>query len=180
MEVIAACEFMTGGMGYQNTLPWKIKSDMRMFKHITMLAPVGKLNMIIMGRNTWDSIGKHPLAGRFTIVVSKTLPSSEIHGDMCRVDTLDEAIDLGIKSNDIHKIFVVGGRRLYQEALEHPYCAKAYITYVHRPPGSTSIDTYFPLNTLYREFEVVHRSHLIRDEFGVYISMFKYKRRVSF
>ena len=178
MEVIAACEFMSGGMGYKNALPWNsIKYDMRMFKRLTTYAPCGKMNVLIMGRRTWDSIGKRSLEGRFTIVVSRTLPRKEIRGDMFRVDTLDEAVDIALKSNDVHRIFVVGGSKLYEEALEHPYCRVAYITYVHLPPGKVPVDTYFPLQTLYKEYDISESSPLIRDDSGVYISVYKYMKR---
>lgn len=60
--VVAADE--RGGIGIQGRLPWHLPADLRRFKALTMGKP------IIMGRRTWDSIGR-PLPGRHNIVVSR-------------------------------------------------------------------------------------------------------------
>ncbi len=60
--VVAADE--RGGIGYAGGLPWHLPEDLKRFKAITMGKP------IVMGRRTWDSIGR-PLPGRRSIVVSR-------------------------------------------------------------------------------------------------------------
>jgi dihydrofolate reductase len=58
-----------GGIGKNNALPWKIPSDLKMFKKITTSGP--SKNAIIMGRKTFESIGSKPLPNRLNIVVSQ-------------------------------------------------------------------------------------------------------------
>ena len=67
MNAILACD-IKGGIGYQNKLPWtNIQGDLVRFKNLT------KDQVIVMGRNTWDSLPKKPLPNRLNIVISNTL-----------------------------------------------------------------------------------------------------------
>lgn len=60
---------LAGGIGKNNRLPWKLPSDLKMFKKITTSGLHG--NSIIMGRKTFESINSKPLPNRLNIVVSK-------------------------------------------------------------------------------------------------------------
>lgn len=68
MKLIVACD-PTGGIGYNNKLPWSnIQGDLPRFKHLT------QSQVVVMGRNTWESLPKKPLLGRLNfIVTSKNL-----------------------------------------------------------------------------------------------------------
>lgn len=68
MKLIVACD-PQGGIGYNNKLPWsKIRGDLPRFKALT------DNGVVVMGRNTWDSLPKKPLIGRLNFVVtSQTL-----------------------------------------------------------------------------------------------------------
>lgn len=101
-------------IGKDNRLPWHLPEDLRWFKKIT----TG--NVIIMGRKTWDSIGK-PLPNRESIVVTR----SEIPG-VRTVRSLDE-IDPGADGRDY---YVIGGAQLFQEAL--PRCRELFLTLIKR------------------------------------------------
>ena len=64
MKTIIACD-PNGGIGYKNKLPWsKIEGDLPRFKRLT------DKQVVVMGRNTWDSLPKQPLLGRLNFVVS--------------------------------------------------------------------------------------------------------------
>ena len=64
MKLIIACD-PDGGIGYQNRLPWtKIQGDLPRFKRLT------EGQLVVMGRNTWDSLPKKPLPNRINIVVT--------------------------------------------------------------------------------------------------------------
>ena len=64
MKLIVACD-PNGGIGYQNTLPWSnIQGDLPRFKRLT------EGQLVVMGRNTWDSLPKKPLPNRINIVVT--------------------------------------------------------------------------------------------------------------
>jgi dihydrofolate reductase len=94
-----------GVIGRGGALPWRLPEDMARFKRITMGHPV------IMGRKTWDSIGK-PLPGRRNIVVTR---NPGWHADGAEVArSLEEAIEL---CGDVPDVFVIGGAQIYAEAL---------------------------------------------------------------
>ena len=60
------------GIGYENNIPWKLSDDLKHFKSITTLNNNGKKNIVIMGRNTWESIPTQyrPLNDRYNFVLS--------------------------------------------------------------------------------------------------------------
>ena len=85
MEAILACTH-NGGIGLNGKLPWRLKEDMKLFKRITTTIQnpndkeKGKLNAVIMGRKTWESIPMkfRPLPNRINIILSKTINKQEI------------------------------------------------------------------------------------------------------
>ncbi|MBU3631095.1 dihydrofolate reductase [Polynucleobacter sp. AP-Melu-500A-A1] len=93
-------------IGRDNQMPWKISADLQFFKRITMGFPV------IMGRKTWESIGR-PLPGRRNIVVSRNadlrLAGAEVAG------SLDEALD---RLSESPRVFVIGGEQLFKQAFD--------------------------------------------------------------
>jgi dihydrofolate reductase len=114
-------------IGINNTLPWRCPEDLKHFKSLTMG------HHMIMGRKTYDSIGK-PLPGRTTVVVSRN-PSLEIEG--CIVThSLKEAIAACPGNTEI---FVVGGAELYAQAL--PLASTLYITEIRQEVQG---DAHFP------------------------------------
>lgn len=101
-------------IGKDNKLPWHLPEDLKWFKKLT----TG--HVIIMGRKTWDSIGK-PLPNRESIVVTRT----EIPG-IRTVRNLSE-----IHPNaDAREYFIIGGAQLFREAL--PLCSDLFLTLVKR------------------------------------------------
>lgn len=147
-EIIVACDHETGGIGVKNSLPWKLPEDMKRFREITTAAPSGKMNAVIMGRNTWESLNKVPLKNRVNIVVSSTIPGSP--------RSLDEAFGIVNCSDTIHKVFVIGGGELYKAALTHPSCTKAHVTFVYNQPHSNvQYDAFFQLDLLTATFHEV-------------------------
>ena len=117
-------------IGYQNRLPWeRIPGDMKHFKETTMGHPV------IMGRRTLESI-KRPLEGRENIVLTRN--GEFINPGIITCHSLEEAFDL---TSDYEKVFIIGGARVYKEALEKDLVDQMELTWVHRVvPG----DSYFP------------------------------------
>ena len=94
-----------GVIGRSGGLPWRLPEDLAFFKRTTMGHP------IVMGRRTWESIGR-PLPGRRSIVVSRQpgfdAPGAEVAA------SLDDALAL---CADYDEVFVIGGAQLYGEAL---------------------------------------------------------------
>lgn len=101
-----------GIIGKGNELPWRISKEMKVFKKLTLG------NTVIMGRHTFESIGRS-LPERNNIIVSSTLPPRE---GLQIAKNLDEALMLGLSLEK--KIFVIGGAELYEKALsvaDHMY-----------------------------------------------------------
>ncbi|MBE65295.1 MAG: dihydrofolate reductase [Gammaproteobacteria bacterium] len=109
-------------IGKDNGLPWHLPGDLKHFKQTTLGSP------IIMGRKTWESIGR-PLPNRINIIVSR---SGEIRTDGVKtLSSLADALELAEKSLmnvDSNEIFVIGGAELYKEAF--PLAGRLYLTRV--------------------------------------------------
>lgn len=114
-------------IGVNNTLPWRCPEDLKHFKSLTMG------HHMIMGRKTFDSIGK-PLPGRTTVVVTRN-NVLEIAGCLI-AHSLKEAIS--ICAGDA-EIFIVGGAELYRQAI--PLVDTLYITEIQQDVAG---DAHFP------------------------------------
>ncbi|CAG0938869.1 dihydrofolate reductase [Gallionellaceae bacterium] len=114
-------------IGINNTLPWRCPEDLKHFKALTMG------HHMIMGRKTFDSIGK-PLPGRTTVVVTR---NRELKIEGCIIaHSLEEAIAACAGDEEI---FIVGGGELYAQAL--PLADTLYITEIRQDVAG---DAHFP------------------------------------
>lgn len=108
------------GIGKNNELPWDIKEDLKNFKNITSSFSKKYINVCVMGKNTYKSIGK-PLKNRLNVVLSKTLDSKEQddHDNLIisRL-SLSDTIDILISDNKINNIYIIGGSEIYNEAFK--------------------------------------------------------------
>ena len=101
-------------IGKDSKLPWHLPEDLKWFKKLT----TG--HVIIMGRKTWESIGK-PLPNRESIVVTRSeIPGVRTVRDLREIDP----------SGDARDYFVIGGAQLFEEAL--PLCSDLFLTLVKR------------------------------------------------
>lgn len=103
-------------IGNKNQLPWHLPADFTHFKTVTMGKP------IIMGRKTFESIGK-PLPGRTNIVLSRN-PDMNFEGTIC-VNSFEDAL---AAVTDEDEVMVIGGSAIYKMLL--PQIDRMYITYV--------------------------------------------------
>jgi dihydrofolate reductase len=132
MKLIIACD-PTGGIGYQNRLPWtKIQGDLPRFKALTEGHPV------IMGRNTWDSLPKKPLPGRINIVVTSRPFRQE--GVTC-VDQLFDHTDF---------YWLIGGASLIQQSW--PYVNEIHLTRVY---DQYTCDSFIDLSYIENNYNIV-------------------------
>lgn len=145
-SIIVACT-RDGGIGKDNAIPWHIPADLKHFRKVTTSCPEGLANVVIMGRNTWESLPRKPLPSRINIVVSSQL--NLVNEDTYVVKSLNDALELVTSLPNVHETFVIGGSRLYKEALEHTHCGKAYVTHVH---GEYECNVFFPLQILHKSF----------------------------
>ena len=101
-------------IGRDNQMPWKISADLQFFKRVTMGHPV------IMGRKTWESIGR-PLLGRRNIVVSRNADYELAGAELA--SSLDEALK---QLSEAPRVFVIGGEQLFKQAFDK--ADRLYIT----------------------------------------------------
>jgi len=114
-------------IGRDNALPWRLSGDLAHFKRTTMGQP------IIMGRNTWDSLGR-PLPGRRNLVISRN--PDLVAGGATVHSSLRAALD---DCGDAATVFVIGGAQIYKQALA--MADEVIATEVH---VDTDGDAFFP------------------------------------
>ncbi len=125
--VVAAAE--NGVIGRGGTLPWHLPADLGHFKAVTMGKP------IVMGRKTWESIGR-PLPGRTNIVVSG---QPDYRAEGCVVVQSFEAALAAVAGDDAPEVMIIGGAALYAAAL--PRADRILLTRVH---AVLEGDVFFP------------------------------------
>jgi dihydrofolate reductase len=106
-----------GVIGNQGGLPWRLSSDLKRFKQLTMG------HCLLMGRKTYESIGR-PLPGRQTIVLSR----SGFRAPVPNVACVASAEDVSALVEPGRKVMVVGGAQIYQATL--PFCSEIWLTRV--------------------------------------------------
>ena len=114
---------LNGVIGRDNDLPWRLKSDLAIFKASTMGKPV------IMGRKTWDSLPRKPLPGRMNIVLSRDGSFEPPQAVVC--ESFLEAVQMAKEQADedgVDEVCVIGGRALFELAL--PKAKRLYLTEV--------------------------------------------------
>lgn len=122
-------------IGIDNRMPWHLPGDFKYFKAVTLGKP------IIMGRKTWDSLGR-PLPGRLNLVVSRQ-PDLRLEGAEVFA-SLDEAIaraDAWAREQGVQELMLIGGAQLYAQALEQGRVDRLYLTQVALQPEG---DAWFP------------------------------------
>ena len=128
-------------IGKDGKLPWHISNDLKYFKKLT------DGNPIIMGRKTFESIGK-PLPNRYNIIITR---NQDYEKDNCMIySSINEAIDGArnyAESNNCKDIFIIGGSEIFMQSMN--FIEKAYITEVHKVFDG---DAFFePLNKDWQE-----------------------------
>lgn len=139
--ILIAAVSENGVIGKEGTMPWHIPADLRRFKHLTLGYPV------LMGRKTFESLGRRPLPGRLNVVISSTRSFEGVEN----FPTPEEALNALAQEE---KIFVIGGSTLYHHFL--PQAQRLELTHVKITcPG----DTYFPLEYL-KAFKLIKETDL--------------------
>ena len=111
-----------GVIGRDNGLPWRLSSDLKRFKAVTMGKP------IIMGRKTWDTLGK-PLPGRTNIVITRD-PAFAVDG-VIAVRSVDEALMIAgshAAADKVDEICIIGGGEIYRQLMDR--ADRLHVTWV--------------------------------------------------
>lgn len=128
MTTIVVAMGEKNGIGFENRLLWHLPKDLKHFKEITSGHPV------IMGRKTYESIGK-PLPNRTNIVVSRKTDWFE--EGILIVGSIKEAVKFAKKIDE--EIFIIGGGKIYEQTME--ITDRLEVTLVK---AELEADTYFP------------------------------------
>jgi len=125
--IVAYCK--NRGIGISNTLPWKIPIDLKYFKVTT------SNDCVVMGKNTWLSLPKKPLAKRENIVLSSSLK-------------MENAIVFNNKENLLKYItkkkdtvWIIGGETIYKSFIASEKLDKIYVTFINE---DFECDRFFP------------------------------------
>jgi len=145
-------------------MPWKLGSDLRRFKSMTMGGA------LVMGRKTYDSIGK-PLPGRETIVLSRSANKTDQVDHLHWANSVETVFKL---ANGFKKpIFIVGGAEIYKIFI--PFCEEIWLTRVW---SNVEGDTRIELPSA--EFSVFEQSrHPQTDRDSVPTEFQKWRRKIS-
>ena len=170
LAMIFACD-LNGAIGKDGDLPWRQSSDLRHFKMTTINKTV------VMGRKTWDSIGK-PLPGRGNIVLTNS-KSWKAEGAIV-VNSFEDAITRSnqwieenklINNLDIKdKIFLFGGAQIYKLGIQ--YCNVIEITKVI---FDTNVGTKFPMLEE-EKWNKIKLEHFKKNESYPEFSYWQYRR----
>lgn len=115
-------------IGKNNELIWDIPEDRTHFKNVTM----GKT--IVMGRNTYESIGR-PLPGRKNVIITSD-PSKINDERLSFVSSVEEVLELA----KVEEVVIIGGDSVYKQFL--PYCDILHVTEIDKDFEG---DTFFPV-----------------------------------
>ncbi|MBJ7534446.1 dihydrofolate reductase [Rhodomicrobium vannielii ATCC 17100] len=156
--VVAAAE--NDVIGREGKLPWRLKSDLKRFRRLTMGHP------LIMGRKTFASIGK-PLDGRDSVIVTRDAASIFPQTGVFVATSIKDAVDIArarAVERGVAEAFVIGGAEIFTLAL--PYADRIHLARVHASPSG---DAYWQAPPA-EEWQVVSREEWPAnqsDEFSV-------------
>lgn len=148
-------------IGRDGDLPWHLSDDLRRFKRLTMG------HHIVMGRKTFDSIGRL-LPGRTTVIVTRN-PSFQVEGAKI-AESVEDAIRL---SQPDDEVFIIGGAEVYRHALQ--FAERLYIT---RVEATVEGDVCFPEHDP-SQWRLVQHESFAADEKNDYPHSFEIHERID-
>jgi len=181
LRLVVALTRNERGIGIQGKLPWKLKKDLQFFKELTLG------NAVIMGRKTWESLPpiSRPLKKRLNIILTsnptlfqknylESLPDQqrdeEEEGGLCLAcNSFENALNL-LKLRSVNLAYVIGGQRVFEEALANSTCRRIYLTRIHQ---DFTCDAFFPC--IPNDFRLVSNSEVF-EENGIKFEFVEYRR----
>ncbi len=155
------------GIGKNGGLAWRLKGDMKYFRNTTLHNKQNKMNIVIMGRKTWDSIPTkfRPLKNRINFIISRTLEQNNIKE--CENTMIFRSFKESLEWADslynlgkINNVFIIGGAQIYEEALNNDRCEKLYITEIDYDYECDCIFTKIDLD----RFKLRENSKIIKEK----------------
>ena len=161
-----------GGIGLNGSIPWHLTEDLSYFREITTHVEEDPyfefINMVVMGRKTWESIPDKykPLSKRLNVILTKDDPTKISHygHELVKViSNFDQIFQEAVinvsnvikynKRLQIRQIFIIGGASIYQQAITSPYCRFVYITEIYK---DFKCDTFFPSLPIITQNNYIH------------------------
>ncbi len=181
------CVDKKGGIGKQGKLPWHNTKDMKFFKETTsMVKDSNKINAVIMGRLTWDSIPEKfkPLKNRINIIISSVMQSCPNENYYVFPSIEDVLFFIENNKNTIETAFVIGGASIYEQFLRMKVVSGVYLTTINY---NYDCDVKFPRHYL-DDFKMVKRidlvdtqesykyenAHMTFYNYAVYVNYYEY------
>jgi len=130
-KIIISAISLNNVIGRNNKIPWKNEDELKHFKETTMNQAV------LMGRKTYDSIGK-PLPNRINLVVSRKIKVDDKSNKLFYFKSVNDALEYA-ESLEIDKTFIIGGSEIYSQMIN-----KVDELLISRIPFETVGDKYFP------------------------------------
>ena len=161
LEIVVGHSWPEFGIGNKNKIPWYIKDDLIRFKEITTsINNPNEINIVIMGRKTYDSLPSNvkPLPNRINVIITNndTLKKQTSILDNIyytsweflpnAIITIEKCINSLKDKNKINKICFIGGEKIYKLALETYKIDNLYATevYLNSKKNMDTFDTFFP------------------------------------
>lgn len=155
------------GIGLNNTLPWKLKSDLIRFQKLTI---GNKNNCIIMGKNTWDSVNF--LKNRHNYILSSTLKIDEKKNnyEIKSFSNINLLINyLKLKKYDVN--WIIGGTKVYQTFFNNNLVDNIYITLIDR---HFECDAFFPsIPKYFIKKELILNTELFENKYSIYYIIYQ-------
>ena len=179
ISTIVARSYPGNVIGYQNKLPWRLKSDLKRFREIT----TG--HVVIMGRNTFRSIGR-ALPNRTNIVLTRDASFiNDIHvgfkdeTQLCWSNTFEDSLliaDVASICRQKNQIFVIGGNYMFE--LFDKYVNRVFLTEVFADVvGDAHFAKEFPLSEWKIKEQIDHKRDDVGDEYDLRFSIYDRKIR---
>ncbi len=142
-------------IGKEMGLPWSLPADLQHFKQTTMG------HNILMGRKTFDGMGKRVLPGRTSIILTRDRDYRMDHPNVLVFHSIEEVLDWYRQQDK--NLYITGGAEIY--ALFSPYLDQVIKTEID---GQFEGDTHFPEDFDWTGFETISVNHFAKDEKNAY------------
>lgn len=170
-SLILACT-LEGGIGNNNNIPWNIKDELLLFKKVTSYTCNDKKNVVIMGKNTWNSLPLKPLKNRINIIItSKPETINTNDNDIFAFKSFDDGLDFCKNNKEkINEVFIIGGKSIYDLCLnENKYFKMIKNIHLSIVKDKYICDTYIDLKKITRNFKNYNINEIIFNSKFLYI-----------
>lgn len=169
------CVDKNNGLGKNNNIPWKSKLDMSFFKKTTI---GNNKNVVLMGFNTFKSIGLKPLKDRMNIVLTKN-NYSDAHDNLIYFKNVDDVL-LFLHANNkrFEELFIIGGNQIYKKFLELKIISTIYLNIID---DSYDCDCSFDTKNIEYNYQLVSSfgkvDHINDKYVNVFFKQYKFINR---